>query len=154
MDYSVKKNELSTLKLFWVILLGRIRNINLKIIVVDNVPVNLQQSYIDNENEVRRLTSLSKVPIENLASRENRCCIIYSKDRVIGSVLCYKISKICFLNFLFVTPLYRGRSIGKLLTAMIIKDQIKSPSGIDKFITDPTMEIARKILREFNFKPD
>jgi hypothetical protein len=154
MDYSVKRNELSTLKLIWVILLGRVRNIRLKIILVDTVPDNLQQSYLENENEVRRLTSLPEVPIDNLAARENRYCIIYSKNRVIGSVLCYNCSRICFLNFLFVIPSYRGRNIGKLLTAIIIKDQIKSPSKIDKFITDPTMEIARKILRELNFKPD
>lgn len=153
MDYYLKIKNLSNIKLTWIILSGQIRNIRLKTILVDSIPVIFQDSYVENENELRRLTRLPAITVDSLTNRKNRYCIIYRKDELIGSILCYRMLNECVLNFLFVSETYRQRNIGKLLIALIIKDQIKNHSEIDKFVTDPTHDIARKILTDFKFRP-
>ncbi len=153
MDFLVSPANINRLSLIWIILIGRIRNFNCKISLLDTVPPYLQHSYIENENEVRHLSELSATTIESLSNRKNRFCLIHDDDRVIGSIFSYMMGTDCYLNMLYVIPSYRRKKLGMLLVALILQDTLKNNSEVSTFYADPINPSSGNLLMKFNFRP-
>lgn len=153
MDYFLAAKKISVFGLKWRICIGRLRNFSLNVSLADSVLPFLQMSYVVNENQVRALSDLPSITIDQLAKRKNRYCLIHKDGTVIGSLLSYSVGNDIYLNMLFVLPDFRGRGIGRLLVALLLHDQLRKFPNVTTFITDPTNQFAGNILSHFGFKP-